>query len=75
MLQFRAIEDYKGIYKGQVWDLKHFGRLETICKIASNGMPVLGVVSVVDLERKIDKITSTITLTEDEFRRYFDFVR
>lgn len=59
MLKFRAINDFKGIRKGQVWELKSVNENKPVCLLV----------------RKIDKIESRVRVWEDELENNFEWVK
>lgn len=69
MLTFRATNDYKGIRKGQVWELG---------SVSDVDVPLLGVGTVKRnrymMVREIDKIISAISLTRTELEQNFEWV-
>lgn len=68
MLKFRAINDFQGIRKGQVWDLK------SVNENKPDGI-MLGFYSLCLLVRKIDSIESRITLWQNEIEENFEWVK
>ena len=62
MLKFRAINDFKGIRKGQVWELKSVNENKY-------DLPVCLLV------RKIGKIESRVRVWEDEVENNFEWVK
>ena len=68
MLKFRAINDFQGIRKGQVWELKSVNE-NTTERI------MLGFYSLCLLVRKIDHIESRMTIWEDELEKNFEWVK
>ena len=59
MLKFRAINDFKGIRKGQVWGLKSVNKNKPVCLLV----------------RKIGKIESRVRVWEDELENNFEWVK
>ena len=68
MLKFRAINDFQGIRKGQVWELE-----ETQSGV--NTPLHIGFMHVCTMVREIDKIKSHIELWEDELEENFEWVK
>ena len=68
MLKFRAINDFQGIRKGQVWELE-----ETQSGV--NTPRHIGFMHVCTMVREIDKIKSHIELWEDELEKNFEWVK
>ena len=62
MLKFRAINDFQGIRKGQVWELE-----ET--KSGVNTPLNMGFMHLCTMVRKIDKIKSCVYVWEDELEK------
>lgn len=59
MLKFRAINDFQGIRKGQVWELKSVNENKSVCLLV----------------RKIGKIESRVRVWEDELENNFEWVK
>lgn len=72
MLTFRAINDYKGIRKGQVWDLSSVGEVD----VPINQFVGIGTYKSnrYVMVREIDKIISAISLTRTELEQNFEWV-
>ena len=68
MLKFRAINDFQGIRKGQVWELK------SVNENNPDGITI-GFYSFCLLVRKIDKIESCVRVWEDELEKNFEWVK
>ena len=68
MLKFRAINDFQGIRKGQVWELK------SVDENKPDGI-MLCFYSFCLLVRKIDKIESCVHVWEDELEKNFEWVK
>lgn len=68
MLKFRAINDFQGIRKGQVWELE-----ET--KSGVNTPLCMGFMHLCTMVRKIDKIESCVHVWEDELEKNFEWVK
>ena len=68
MLKFRAINDFQGIRKGQVWELKSVNEDKPYGTM-------LGFYSLCLLVRKIDQIESCVHVWEDELEKNFEWVK
>lgn len=69
MLKFRAINDFQGIRKGQVWEL------EELSDKMDGYHYTLGFLSVCIMRRKIDNIESHTTLWQNELEENFEWVK
>lgn len=74
MLTFRAINDYKGIRKGQAWDLVDANAEKEINEFYGIRVITHKEPAVV-LERTVDGITSTIVISHNEFELNFEWLR
>lgn len=69
MLTFRAIHDYKGIRKGEVWELfKCFDTNDV------NEFTQSWIKKQFAMTRTIDNITKTIFLSRDELEENFEWI-
>lgn len=59
MLKFRAINDFQGIRKGQVWELKSVNENKSVCLLV----------------RKIGKIESRVRVWEEVLENNFEWVK
>ena len=69
MLRFRAVNDYKGVHYGEVWDLE---RWEEVPRV---GRYTVWTEDIFTLVREIDDMRKQIALTGEELGQHFDWLK